>query len=186
MNTQGHGDESATIAAASAGDPDAIAALIHRYQGTVYRFLLSRTGDTDLASDLTQDTFLKALRGLRSYRGEANFRVWLLGIARNEFLGDLRKKGRRREQALDQGLVESWAQDPDPLPDARAESADALERVRTMMDRLPEKQRTSVWLRLHDGMSFREIAEATESSEGAARVNYFHGMRKLREWMDHE
>jgi RNA polymerase sigma factor (sigma-70 family) len=186
VSTFGLGDETATIAAATAGDPEAIGALIQRYQGTIYRFLLSRTGDGDRAADLTQDTFLKALRGLGSYRGEASFRVWLLGIARNEFLGALRKEERRREEALDPAVVHAWAEDPDPLPDARIESADSIDRVRAMMARLPEKQRTSVWLRLHEGMSFREIGEATGSSEGAARVNYFHGIRKLREWLDHE
>jgi RNA polymerase sigma factor (sigma-70 family) len=186
VNTSGQGDEAATIAAASAGDPEAIGALIQRHQATVYRFLLSRTADADRAADLTQDTFLKALRGLGSYRGESSFRVWLLGIARNEFLGAVRKEGRRREERLDASKVEGWAQDPDPLPDARMESADSIAKVRSMMARLPEKQRSSVWLRLHDGMTFREIGEATDSSEGAARVNYFHGMRKLREWMDHD
>lgn len=53
-----------------------------------------------------------------------------------------------------------------------------------MLAKLPEKQRMSVSLRIEEGMSFREIGEVIGSSEGAARVNYFHGIRRLREWME--
>jgi RNA polymerase sigma-70 factor (ECF subfamily) len=52
-----------------------------------------------------------------------------------------------------------------------------------MLERLPEKQRLSVTLRIEEGLSFREIGEVIGSSEGAARVNYFHGIRRLRELM---
>ncbi len=52
-----------------------------------------------------------------------------------------------------------------------------------MLARLPEKQRMAVSLRVDEGLSFREIGDVIGSSEGAARVNYFHGIRRLREWM---
>ena len=58
------------------------------------------------------------------------------------------------------------------------------ERAREMVGRLPEKQRLAVLLRVDEGLSFREVGELIGSSEGAARVNYHHGIRKLREWMD--
>jgi RNA polymerase sigma-70 factor (ECF subfamily) len=58
------------------------------------------------------------------------------------------------------------------------------ERARGLVDRLPEKQRLAVLLRVDEGLSFREVGELIGSSEGAARVNYHHGIRKLREWMD--
>jgi RNA polymerase sigma-70 factor (ECF subfamily) len=57
-------------------------------------------------------------------------------------------------------------------------------RAREMLERLPEKQRLSVSLRVDEGLSFREIGEIIGSSEGAARVNYFHGIRRLRELME--
>jgi RNA polymerase sigma-70 factor (ECF subfamily) len=58
------------------------------------------------------------------------------------------------------------------------------ERARGLVERLPEKQRLAVLLRVDEGLSFREVGELIGSSEGAARVNYHHGIRKLREWMD--
>ena len=53
-----------------------------------------------------------------------------------------------------------------------------------MLERLPEKQKLSVSLRIDEGLSFREIGDVIGSSEGAARVNYFHGIRRLREMME--
>jgi RNA polymerase sigma-70 factor, ECF subfamily len=184
VNTDETADEAEILSSAMSGRASALAALVERYQGLVFRFLLSKTGDSDLASDLTQETFLKALRGLSSYRGDGAFRVWLLGIARNEFLSDLRRRHRRREERFDGSVTALRLKDPAMLAERQLEVHEASDRVNRLMARLPEKQRTSVWLRLYDGLSFREIGDATGSSEGAARVNYFHGVRKLREWME--
>jgi RNA polymerase sigma-70 factor (ECF subfamily) len=172
-------DEPALLARAAEGDAEALGELVRRHQGVVFRYLLARTGDEDLAADLAQETFLKAFRSLDRFRGEAAFRTWLLAIARNEMLGGHRRTGRRGEESLDDraALV-----DDRPGADEKVVQDDEVARVRRLMDRLPEKQRLSVWLRLYDGLSFREVAEATDSTEGAARVNYFHGIRKLREW----
>jgi len=71
---------------------------------------------------------------------------------------------------------------PDPA-EAAVTSREAA-RAREMLERLPEKQRLSVSLRIDEGLSFREIGEVIGSSEGAARVNYFHGIRRLRELME--
>jgi RNA polymerase sigma-70 factor (ECF subfamily) len=71
----------------------------------------------------------------------------------------------------------------DPNPEEQAAVAEAASRARELMDRLPEKQKMSVQLRIDEGLSFREIGDVIGSSEGAARVNYFHGIRRLREWM---
>ncbi len=174
-------DDQVLAARGAKGDPDAVAELVRRHQGVLYRYLLARTGDEDRAADLAQETFLKALRALSRFRGDASFRTWLLAIARNELLGGHRRDVRRGEEDIARGLQVA---DDAPLPDEDAVVHDEVDRVRVLMDRLPEKQRLSVWLRLYDGLSFREVAEATGSTEGAARVNYFHGIRKLREWAD--
>ena len=80
----------------------------------------------------------------------------------------------------DAGPVRSEEMDPADAAVISQESA----RARRMMERLPEKQRMSVSLRIEEGLSFKEIGEVIESSEGAARVNYFHGIRRLRELME--
>ena len=177
MVTQDRPD-SELVARARKGNPQALDELVTRHHAAVYRLLLGMLSDESRAEDATQETFLKAVRGLASFRGESSFRTWLLTIATNEGRGMLRKVGRRRESPLDEiGVVAS----NDPAPDQGAIVGEELERVRACLDTLPEKQRMAVSLRIYEGLSFREVAAVTGSSEGAARVNYHHGIRKLRE-----
>lgn len=152
-----------------------------RHQDAAYRVAVSITKNEDAARDVVQDAFLKAFRGLGGFRGDSSFRTWLLTITANEARGVLRKIVRMRETALDDaGPVSSGELDPAE----QAVVADESERARSMLRSLPEKQRMSVALRIEEGLSFREIGEVIGSSEGAARVNYFHGIRRLRELME--
>ena len=163
------------------GDDAALSELVNRHHGSAYRVAMSLLHEDDAAQDVVQDAFLKAFRALGTFRGDASFRTWLLTITANEARGALRKSGRRRETALDDvGPIRSDSVDPAEEAMIASES----ERARKMLETLPEKQRLSVSLRIDEGLSFREIGEVIESSEGAARVNYFHGIRRLRELME--
>lgn len=164
------------------GDRSAMGRLIRTHEGMIYRFLLARTKDEDRAADLSQETFVKAIRSLDSFRGESSFRTWLLAIARNEFRGAYRQGQRRREQSLETA-VQIADESRGPEEDVVLESE--ISRIRGALDELPEKQRLSVSLRLFDGLSFRDVGEATGSTEGGARVNFYHGIRRLRERLDH-
>ena len=174
-------DDGELVERARDGDERAVAALVHRHQDAVYRTALAVVRDETRAADVAQDAFLKALRGLEGFRGEAAFRTWLLSIAANEARSVLRSMGRRRETALEEAGALA-AREPSPADQAvtRLEA----ERVRAMLARLPEKQRLAVTLRLEEDLSFREVGEVIGSSEGAARVNYFHGVRRLREMLE--
>ena len=162
------------------GDEAALGALVRRHMDAVYRVALSIARDPDLAQDIAQDAFLKAIRALDGFRGDAAFRTWLLTITANAASGSLRRWGRRRETDLDSAPpLATEEKGPDEQAELSAESA----RAREALDALPEKQRLSIQLRVDEGLSFREIGDIIGSSEGAARVNYFHGIRKLRESM---
>jgi RNA polymerase sigma-70 factor, ECF subfamily len=174
-------EDAELVSRAQAGDRLALEALAERHNGLVYRYLLARTGDEERAADLAQDTFVKAFRGLASFRGDSSFRTWLLAIATNELRAGYRKTDRRGEVALQSA---AGLPHPHELPDALAMRNSEVERVREALAGLPEKQRMSVALRLFDGLSFREVGAATGSTEGAARVNFFHGIRRLREMLD--
>ena len=161
-----------------AGDDAALSELVERHHAAAYRVAFSMLQEDDAAQDVVQDAFIKGFRALAGFRGEASFRTWILTIAGNEARGALRRRGRLRETALeDAGPVRSQQKPPD------MEAVDAQEAAwaRKMMETLPEKQKLSVALRIEEGLSFKEIGEIIGSSEGAARVNYFHGIRRLRE-----
>jgi RNA polymerase sigma-70 factor (ECF subfamily) len=185
MNSDGPRDseisDSELVGCARSGDEGAFNMLVRRHHDAVLRVALSLMRDVDQARDVAQDTFIKAFRALNEFRGDAAFRTWLLSIAANEARGQLRKRDRRRETVLeDAGPVPSEEVSPADLAVRSQESA----RARTMMKQLSEKQRMSVALRIDEGLSFKEIGEVIASSEGAARVNYFHGIRRLRELME--
>jgi len=153
-------------------------ALVDRHHAAVFRLCLGLIGDSDQAEDAVQETFVRALRALPSFRGDASFRTWLMTIARNEAVGELRRMKRRRQQPLREA-PELPSEEPDPA--TRTVVRDGVERIRAHLRELPEKQRLAVSLRIDEGLSFREIGELIDSSEGAARVNYHHGIRRLRE-----
>jgi RNA polymerase sigma-70 factor (ECF subfamily) len=160
------------------GDQRAMNVLVDRHHGVVFRSCATILSDEDLAADASQNSFLKAFRAIDRFRGDAAFRTWLLAIAGNEARGLLRKVKQRREDALeDVDTLQAQGNDPSAEVIHRSEVA----RVRTVLAELPEKQKLSVSLRIFEGLSFREIGEIIDSTEGSARVNYHHGIRRLRE-----
>lgn len=169
------------VAAGREGDDAALSALVRRHHGAAFRVAVSITRDEDTAQDVVQDAFLKAFRALDGFRGDAAFRTWLLTITANEARGALRKAKRLRESAFEE-VAPVATDDADPAE--AAVLAHEVGRARRLLDTLPEKQRLSVGLRIDEGLSFREIGALIGSSEGAARVNYFHGIRRLRELME--
>lgn len=169
------------VARAREGDPSAMDVLVQRHHGSVFRLCQSILGDPDRVDDAVQESFIRAYGALRQFRGASTFRTWLLSIAGNQARGALRRSKRRRETALDRaGPLAS--NDPDVAE--RAVLLDEAARMRLLVERLPEKQRLAVTLRIDEGLSFREIGEIIDSSEGSARVNYHHGIRRLREMVD--
>jgi len=160
------------------GDERAMNVLVDRHHGVVFRSCAAILSDEDLAADASQNSFLKAFKAIDRFRGEAAFRTWLLAIAGNEARGLLRKVKQRREDTLaDVDTLPAEGNDPSAEVVLRSEVA----RVRAVLADLPEKQKLSVSLRVFEGLSFREIGEIIDSTEGSARVNYHHGIRWLRE-----
>ena len=179
--TPDHDD--ALVERAQGGDAAALDSLVRRHYEFAYRVALGMVRDADLASDVVQDAFVKATRGLDGYRGDSSFRGWLATIVKNEGRTALRAAGRRRESDLD-GVAPVAA--PGRGPAERTVQLDEARRVRAYVDRLPEKQRLAVTLRIDQGLSFREVGDIIGSSEGSARVNYHHGITKLRTWLTEE
>jgi RNA polymerase sigma-70 factor (ECF subfamily) len=168
-------DDAALVARARRGDGTALDALVSRHHAAVYAVAYRVLGDPDAAEDAAQETFLKAIRALDGFRAEASFKTWLLRIAANTATSAGRTRTRRREVALEP-TVEGGRS-----PEREAVLRTEAERVEAALAELPEKQRLAVSLRLHEEMTHLEIAEVLGTSEGAARVNYHLGIKRLRE-----
>ena len=169
------------MTAAQAGDPDAVAALVQRYQHRIYNFALGMTGNPADAEDLAQETFIRAFRGLHRFRGESAFRNWLYRIAANA--ARTLRGSRQRRSAVWEARVES-----DEVTERQlAAGDDSVERQairRQAIDRalaaLPVELRTAVVLHDVEGLEYREIAEATDVPIGTVMSRIFRARRRLR------
>lgn len=173
-----HEQDHVLVDRAREGDAAAREELVRRHLPDVYRVTRRILSDAEAAQDAAQDAFVNALGALARFRGESSFRTWLMRIAVNAARSAGRRQGRRRE--VDLAVVENRpAEDDDParLAVIRTES----DRVRQLLDTLPPKQRMAVALRTQHGMSYAEIGSVIDCSEGAARVNYHLGIKRLRE-----
>ena len=152
-------------------DHNAFGELVRRYQSPVRAFLARMTrGDSHLADDLAQETFLKAWQKLYTFRGGSRFSTWLFGIAFNEFRGAARK---RKELALDD--VENLPEEPatSANPQLRLDLTEALKLLNS-------NERTAVLLCCQNGLSHEEAAQVLDCPLGTVKTNVLRGKEKLR------
>ena len=142
-------EESDCIAAAQTGDRQAFARLVELYWDRLYRWMFQLTRNRHQAEDLVQETFLKALGGLNSFRPGSNFRAWLFRIGHNNFVN--LKRGEKRDGPTLPDTV------PDPKTTAPDVAADreALRVVSDAVADLAPEFRTAILLRAEEGMSFK-------------------------------
>src|SRR4051812_29321124 len=151
--------------AAQQGDVAAFNTLVGLYQRQVYNVCYRTLGSAEDAADATQDCFLSAFRGLKTFRGSPGaFRGWLLRIAVNACYDQLRRRQRRPTDSLD-ALAEpdevSAAErivDPEPSPEQQALSAETKRQIERAMDGLAPEQRLTVVLCDVQGLSYDEAA----------------------------
>jgi RNA polymerase sigma-70 factor, ECF subfamily len=167
------GEETDWIAAARAGDREAFGRLVERYWDRLYRWLFHLARDRHRAEDLAQETFLKALAGLDSFRPGSNFRAWLFRIGHNNFVN--LKRGDRHGN---QPLPEAAPDDEVSAPDAAADR-EALRVVAQAVAELPPEYRSAILLRADEGLSFKEIAAILHTTEETARWRVFKARQKL-------
>ncbi len=150
----------------------------------IHRYLLSMARGPDVAEDLTQETFLRALRGLGALRDRAALVSWLDRVATNVFLDWVRAEGRRRLACTggQEGDVGLMADIPDPglRVDRRVEQAQMSQCVRGFVDELPDDYRAVILLHDAHGLSSREIAEILGVSVATAKIRIHRGRARLR------
>lgn len=159
-----------------AGDELAFAELMETYQRRIYYLALRWVRDPEDAQDITQKTFLRAHQAVGRFRGQASLHTWLYRIAMNLCKNHLRDAERARRKV--EGYVEHREiREAEKAADTAAEEFAAL---RGVVDRLPSRQRETLLLRVVEDLSFKEIAEAMQCSEGTAKSNYHHAVKNLR------
>ena len=158
------------------GDRGAFDLIVRRHQKGVWRVVrryIKRDAD---AKDVTQQVFVRAFKGLATFRGAASVRSWLYRIAINCALSWIRDHRREQPTEITEDSLTA-------LPVAPGRIADDQEgtRLRAAIAKLPPKQKLVLELRVFDDLSFKEVAELAECSENTAKVNFHYAVKKLRD-----
>lgn len=169
-------DDRALVAAFQGGRREAFDVIVERHRRAVYQVCYRFVRNHEDAADLSQDVFVRAFKGLRTFKGDAALGTWLYRVAVNVCLNRLALK-RPRTEALE----------PEAHIDPRIETAHEVvargERavvVRQAIAKLPPKQRATLVLRVYQDLSHEEIATALGSSVGAVKANFFHALGNLK------
>jgi len=158
------------------GDRSAFDQIVRRHQKGMWHLVRRYVKRDADASDVTQLAFVRAFRGLASFRGAASVRSWLYRIAINCALSWLRDH--RHEEPTE--IAEDALTDANPAP-ARLLGGEQGRELRAAIEQLPPKQRLVLELRVFDDLSFKEVSELADCTENTAKVNFHYAVKRLRD-----
>lgn len=163
------------IAASRQGSPEDFAVLVDRHAPAVFNYLWKFVGNPHDAEDLTQETFLKAWRGMARFQTSRAFVPWLFTIARRTALNHFRAR-RPSEEFTDQTLAAPAAE----APDCATEQAELADSIWRQADRLKPRQREALWLHYGEGLDVEEVARVMRTTRICVRVLLHRGRNELR------
>jgi RNA polymerase sigma-70 factor, ECF subfamily len=166
-------------------EPGSFDLLVERHRRSIYQLCYRYVGNHEDASDLAQETFLRAFRGLKNFRGQSSIATWLYRIAVNVCLNRVGTKApldQARDSIDDHHFVDTHSDSPAE----RILKQERDSRVRAAIARLPAKQRATLILRTYHEMSHQEIADVLGSSVGAVKANFFHALGNLKKLLGDE
>lgn len=164
------------VAACLAGRAGAFDLIVSRHRRPVYQICYRFMGNHEDASDLSQDVFLRAYRGLANFKGNSALGTWLHRIAVNTCLNRVALKTPKVEPIDEAQHVDLTSE----TPTERLLRGERAERVRAAVAQLPEKQRAALVMRTYQDLSHQEIASALGTTVGAAKANVFHALQNLK------
>jgi RNA polymerase sigma-70 factor, ECF subfamily len=171
------------VARSIAGDASSFNELIQRWERPIYALAYRQIGREEDARDVCQETFLRAYRALKGFRGQAKFSSWLYRIALNLCRDWIRRERRtpvvQVPEDVDLFDLAASREPSESIEDrvARADLARAVERAMTL---LPEEQRTAIILKEYHGLTFQEIADVVGCPLSTVKTRLYQGLTVLR------
>jgi RNA polymerase sigma-70 factor (ECF subfamily) len=169
-------DEAGLVAACLDGHREAFEVLVERHQRQIYLLCYRFVGNHEDASELAQDVFVRAYRGLSGFKRQSSLSTWLYRIGVNVCLNRLATTKPPSEPLDARKLADTRGEDPAE----RAIRAERVARVRAAIAKLPNRQRAALVLRVYHELSHQEIAEVLDSTAGAVKANVFHALGNLK------
>ena len=171
---RGFGDESALILELQQGNPEAVNQIVDRYSKPLFAFIMRMVDDQATAEDIFQDTWVRVVRNIGSFRGDSKFSTWLFQISLNLCRNLMRSKARRSFVGIEE--VSDLAEDPevDGMQILQAQ------KVRRLVASLPPKMREVIVLRYYHEKTDVEIAEVTGLPPGTVKSRIHRATELLR------
>jgi RNA polymerase sigma-70 factor (ECF subfamily) len=175
-------DERALVRACLSGTREAFDVIVERHRRAVYQLCYRFLDNHEDASDVAQEVFLRAYRGLANFKGDASLATWLYRIGVNAALNRLSSREPRAESLETAGPIADGQPDPARQLLARERTA----RIRAAIAKLPRKQRTTLILRVYHELPHQQIADIVGSSVGAVKANFFHALQNLKRMLSQD
>jgi len=183
-------DESELVTELQAGSETAFEWLVNHYHGPVYNLILGMLGDTADAADAAQEVFLKAFKGIRSFRQGSSLKTWLYRIAIREALNHRRwfKRHLQKNVSIDaeprEGAAHIEIEDLGATPFDQLAAHEIQVAVQSALQQVPDVFRSAVILRDLEGLSYEEVAEVLDCSVGTVKSRILRGRRALKEILE--
>ena len=177
------------VLAVLGGEREAFRGLVERHQSRVFHLAKSLVRNPSDASDIAQETFVRAFVNLKSYRSQGSFTAWVAKIANNLSIDFLRRQKTQAATPFDEAVAEKESEDLQAGllagrirsdPQAAALRRELGEQLEAALRQLPEKHRAILLLREIDGLSYEELAEALEIPVGTVMSRLFHARSKMQ------
>lgn len=149
-----------------------------QYFKTVYKYLFCLTHNESIAEELTQETFYNAIKNIGKFKGECKISVWLCQIAKHLWCKELKKK--KKLFILEENYLEAEMKSNENIEDDMIEKEN-IQNLYKRIEKLDEKTKEVINLRIHGEFSFKEIAEILGKTENWCRVAFYRGKRKIKE-----
>jgi RNA polymerase sigma-70 factor (ECF subfamily) len=187
-------DDSVLVAQSKQGDSAAIERLIIKYQDRIYNVILKISGNKDDAAELTQETFVKFIEKVDTFKGNSAFYTWLFRIAVNLTFNYCKRRAKVPMQSLDKTAVEGdgdgaqlkafLADKSEVDPALIAQKKETGELIMKSLARLEDDQRTVLVLRDIEGMAYAEIAETLRIELGTVKSRISRARAELRKILE--
>ncbi|MBW0433357.1 RNA polymerase subunit sigma-70 [Leptospira yasudae] len=171
------------------GDFNSFESLMNRYQGLVYSQAIKAFRNETEAEDFTQDIFLKAFESLSTFQGRSQFSTWLFVIARNEIIRRYRRE-HPEVAGLDALILAETEKDKQrevaSEQEAKLLKQESSEKIRNLVESLPELYRKPISLHYFENMSYKEISKKLNLKMNTLKSYIFRGKEIMRDWLNKE
>jgi len=177
-------DDLKNIKNALNGDENAISDLVKKYLKAIYNFVYKQIGDQAQAEELTQETFLKAWKKLKSFKQNENFKTWLFTIARHTTIDYFRKKKALSFSDLseeNEKMITEKLPDPNPLPDEILQKIEDKQILNKLLEKLPQNYKEILILHYIEDFDFDEIGKIQKKPLNTIRSQHHRALIKLRD-----